>query len=130
MVKTIIIDGTRIHDIPSFYEEINRVFMANVDWKLGQSLDALDDMFYGGYGEIDGSEEITLIWKNFEQNRQSLGLDTTKAYYQNKLESPAVYNIALIQDKLAELQSGRGETYIEIVLKIIGEHKNITIKPE
>jgi len=126
-MKTITIDGNNVHDIPSFYDEINRVFMANVDWRLGQSLDALNDMFYGGYGEIDGGEEITLIWKGFEKNREDLGLKLTKAYYRNKLESPSTFNIELIKDNLAELENGTGKTYFEIILEIIDEHPNIKL---
>ena len=41
---TMRLDGRRVHDIASFYDEINRVFMTGVDWQLGPSLDALDDM--------------------------------------------------------------------------------------
>jgi RNAse (barnase) inhibitor barstar len=126
-MKTITIDGNNVHDIPSFYDEINRVFMANVDWRLGQSLDALNDMFYGGYGEIEGGEEITLIWKDFEKNREDLGLELTKAYYQDKLKSPSIFNIELIKENLAELENGTGKTYFEIVLEIIDEHPNIKL---
>lgn len=35
------IDGNRIRDIPSFYMEINSVFMSGEEWQLGPSLDAL-----------------------------------------------------------------------------------------
>ncbi|MDH6308934.1 RNAse (barnase) inhibitor barstar [Dysgonomonas sp. PFB1-18] len=129
-MKTISFDGNNVYDIPSFYDEINRVFMANVDWRLGQSLDALNDMFYGGYGEIDGDEEITLIWKGFEKNREDLGLELTKTYYLNKLQSPSIFNIELIKENLAELENGTGKTYFEIILEIIGEHPNIKLVPQ
>lgn len=126
-VKTIVIDGKNIHDIPSFYEEINRVFMINVDWKLGQSLDALNDMFYGGYGEIKGNEEILLIWKNFNQNKKDLGFKLTKRYYENKLKQPSVFNIDFVQKEFAALENGQGKTYFEIILEIISEHPNIKL---
>jgi len=130
MAKTIIIDGNNIHDIPSFYDEINRVFMEDEDWKLGASLDALDDMFYGGFGLIKGDEEINLIWKNIEKNRKDLGAEITKEYYLNKLKSPSQFNVAFITEKLAELESSAGKTYFEIILEIIGEHKNIKLIQE
>ncbi|MBP2483340.1 RNAse (barnase) inhibitor barstar [Stenotrophomonas sp. PvP093] len=44
------IEGCTIHDIPSLYAEINRVFMAGEDWQLGPSLDALDDLLHGVHG--------------------------------------------------------------------------------
>lgn len=130
MPKIITIDGNHIHDIPSFYEEINRVFMKNVDWKIGQSLDAINDIFYGGYGEISGNEDIRLIWKNFEQNKKDLGLQLTKDYYKDKLNSPSVFNTDFVRQKLAELENGTGQTYFEIILEIISEHPNIEVIPQ
>ncbi len=127
MEKAVIIDGNNIYDIPSFYEEINRVFMKNQDWKIGQSLDALNDMLYGGYGEIEGYEKIYLIWENFEKNRKDLGFDVTKAYYENKLKQPSVFNTEWVKNKLIELENGIGKTYFEIILEIINEHPNVTL---
>lgn len=127
--KTVIIDGTKIHDIPSFYEEINNVFMVNEDWKLGQSLDALDDMFYGAYSIIKGEEKIRLIWKNFAQNQNDLGLELTQKFYEDKLNSPSTFNTTLIKEKLAELESGKGQTYFDIIVEIISEHSQIKLIP-
>lgn len=125
MQKTFLINGNNIHDIPSFYEEINRVFMPNEDWKLGQSLDAFNDLLYGGFGEIKGNEEICLIWKAYEKNKKDLGYEVTKAYYLNKLKSPTVFNVDFVQNKLRGLENGTGQTYFDIILEIIGEHANI-----
>lgn len=130
VVKTFVIDGKRIHDIPSFYEEINRVFMADEDWKLGMSLDALDDMFYGGYGKINNKEEIEIIWKDFEKNRKDLGFELTLAYYREKLKSPSIFSTSFVEEKLEELNRGMGKTYFEIILEIISEHPNIKLIPE
>lgn len=126
-MKTFVIDGNNIHDIPSFYEEINRVFMPNEDWKLGPSLDALNDLFYGGFGEIKGNEEICLVWTNSEKSKKDLGFELTKAYYLEKLKSPSVFNADFVHEKLIELENGTGKTYFEIILEIIAEHKNITL---
>ncbi|NQD71941.1 ribonuclease inhibitor [Sphingobacterium shayense] len=130
MVKTITIQGNKIHDIPSFYEHINELFMRGVDWNLGQSLDALNDLLYGGYGIIEGNEAINLIWLNFEKNRVDLGYELTLEHYQKKLLKPSVFNIDFIQSKIDELQQGKGMTYFEIILEIISEHTNITLIPK
>lgn len=53
MLKTIAIDGSKI--------QIGR---------LGQSLDALNDMFYEGYGQKRRGEDIQLIWKNFKRTEK------------------------------------------------------------
>lgn len=57
----LVLQGSAVSDIPSFYAEINRVFMAGEDWQLGHSLDALVDMLYGGYGVLAGHESATVI---------------------------------------------------------------------
>jgi len=124
--RTFVIDGTKIHDIPSFYQEINRIFMANEDWKLGQSLDALNDMLYGGFGEIKGGGKIRLIWMASEKNRMDLGMEVTREFYRNKLKSP-VFDAEFVNDKLTELDNGTGKTYFEIVLEIIADHPNIEL---
>lgn len=130
MTKTITIDGSRIYDIPSFYEEINRVFMGDEDWKIGQSLDALNDLLYGGFGEIEGGEDIRLVWKCFEKNRNDLGPKLTKSYYQDKLKSPTIFNTDFVRRKLSELEQGTGQTYFEIILEIISDHPNIKLATE
>lgn len=104
--------------------------MVNEDWQVGESLDALNDLFYGGVGEMKGNEPIHLIWKDFEKNKQDLGKEETKAYYQQKLNSPALYNIPYIQQKLNELENGTGPTYFDIILEIISEYSNIQLIPE
>ena len=57
-MKKIIIEGKNINNIETFYEEVNRVFMSDEHWKIAQSLDALNDMLYGSFGEIKGKEKI------------------------------------------------------------------------
>ncbi|MEN4902932.1 barstar family protein [Luteimonas sp. TWI1416] len=125
--KSLLLDGSRIHDIASFYDEINRVFMAEVDWTLGPSLDALDDMLYGGYGALDGDAPVTLVWTAFEKNRQDLGVETTRRFLQAKLDQPERFNVAHVQRQLDALEAGTGQTYFEIVLEILASHPNIEL---
>ena len=123
----IIIQGSAIHDIPSFYEEINRVFMADENRNIGNSLDALNDLLYGGFGVLNGKEKVTLLWLDLEKSRQALGYEVTKAYYEQKLKPDSVFNKNLFQKKLTELENGTGETYFDTVLDIISEHPNIDL---
>lgn len=127
--KTLIIEGQTIHDIPSFYDEINRVFMADEDWKLGQSLDALDDMLYGGYGALQGGATVILIWRQMEKNREDLGLEATRGHYRRKLEHPERFNIERIRSDLEALERGDGPTFFDIVQQIIADHHNIDLRP-
>lgn len=126
-MKKIIIEGKNINNIETFYEEVNRVFMSQENWKIAQSLDAFNDMLYGSFGEIKGNEKIQLIWKDIEQNQKSLGFQTTLEFYQNKLKSPEIFNRKFVLSKIDELHNGVGLTFFEIVLEIISDHENVIL---
>ena len=125
--KPLVIDGAGITGIASFYDEINRVFMSGEDWKIGASLDALNDMFYGGYGAIAGDEPVLLVWRNMDDSRRALGREATRAFLEDKLSHPDRYDVARIGRDLAELEGGGGQTFFEIVLEIIRDHPNIEL---
>lgn len=125
--STAIIEGSRIDDIPSLYRELNRVFMVGEDWQIGQSLDAINDLLYGGYGVLHGVTKPTIMWKNSEHSRKSLSKETTKKYYLSKLSRPDVFNSRQFQQDLEELESGRGQTYFDIVLEVFSDHPEICL---
>lgn len=129
MTLTLTIRGDAIDDVPSFYSEINRIFMADEDWKLGESLDALDDMMRGGYGVMHGAGPVRLVWQAMDKARASLGFATTRELLQAKLGHPEMYNAELIRRQLAALEAGTGQTYFDIVLEIIAGHPNIELVP-
>nr|WP_246184907.1 NTP transferase domain-containing protein [Paracoccus aestuariivivens] len=126
-VLTLTIDGGSFDGIDGFYEEINRVFMANEDWRLGHSLDALDDMLYGGYGALNGAMSVGIHWKNIGKSRQDLGVGTTRNWLLGKLAQPVGYNTRHIQAQLDAVERGEGETFFEIVLQIFAAHPNINL---
>lgn len=127
MTKTLTLVGADIHDIPSLYDQINRVFMAGEDWTLAPSLDALDDMLYGGFGAIDGDEPVILVWEGFERMPVVLGLETTRVFLEQKLDRPDVFNTDLIHRQLDALERGEGQTYLELVVEILSSHPNIQL---
>lgn len=129
MPRILTLDGSRIDDLASFYDQVNRVFMTGVDWQLGHSLDALDDMLYGGYGALDGDAPVTLVWTDFERSRRALGAEATRAWLQDKLDTPGRYDKARIRRDLDALEDGSGPTFFELVLDIIAAHPNITLEP-
>ncbi|WP_159681084.1 barstar family protein [Luteimonas sp. 9C] len=128
MSRTLTLDGRRIRDLASFYDAINRTFMTGVDWRLGHSLDALDDMLYGGYGALDGDAPVTLVWTDFERSREALGIETTRAWLQDKLDTPGRYDTARIRRDLDALDAGSGPTFFDLVLEILAAHPNITLE--
>ncbi len=127
MVKQIQIEGNRINDIASFYEEINRVFMPGESWRIGQSLDAFNDLLFGGYGTLQGFQSVELVWHHMAHSRQALGDQATRVYYRDKLRPGSPYNKKLFEEKLAALESGHGETYFDTILAIIAAHPHIKL---
>ena len=101
--------------------------MQREDWQLAESLDALDDMLYGAYGAIKGSDAVRIIWKNFRGNQKDLGVEPTRRHYLSKLEHPKHFNGVYIKKQLDDLDRGRGKTYFEIILEIISGHPNIEL---
>lgn len=126
--RILTLDGNAFDDIASFFDEINRVFMAGETWALGHSLDALDDMLYGAYGAIQGNEPVVLHWKNMERSKTSLGLGATRAFYQAKLAQPEKFDARRARKQLDDLEQGTGPTYFDIVLQIIADHPNIELR--
>ncbi|PTW48040.1 barstar (barnase inhibitor) [Sphingomonas faeni] len=126
-MKTLTIIGRNISDIPTFYAEINRVFMAKEGWQLGESLDALNDLLYGGYGAIEGRERVRIVWQDVAASRAALGVETTRAFLTKKLQRPAGFDVEAIGSQQDALDRGTGQTYFEIVVEIISDHRNIEL---
>lgn len=125
-MKTLRIDGSAVHDIPSFYDEVNRVFMDGVDWRLGESLDALSDLLHGGYGAIDGVKPVRIVLGDDARLRAALGFEETRRHHAAKLGRPG-YDQGLIARRLRDLEAGAGPTYYETVREILAEHPNLEV---
>lgn len=125
--REIEIDGSAVHGIPSLYAELNRVLMPDEDWTLGESLDALDDLLYGGFGVLHGAEPVRVIWRDSAIARAALGPEATRAYYRAKLERPDVYAAPVARRALEALEAGEGETYFALVTRVFRDHANIDL---
>ncbi|MCC3217775.1 ribonuclease inhibitor [Chryseobacterium sp. X308] len=127
--KMIVIHGGHFSSLRGFYEEVSSVLMKDTDWKVG-TLDGFDDILYGGFGVIEGKEEIEIIWKESEKSKEDLGFKATREFYENKIRQGKPFNTELIQQKLNELIEGKGQTLFEILIEIIESHMNITLSLE
>jgi|SRR5690554_3357616 len=127
-IPSFTINGDHIDSIGDFYKEINRLFMKGEDWEIGQSLDALDDLFYGGFGTHKSLKKFNLVWTNISKSKQVLGLETTIAFYEDKLSKPELYDSKFAKSKLLALEQGMGQTYFEIIMEIIESHPSINFK--
>lgn len=120
------LDGSRFDDIAGFYSEVNRVFMANESWRLGESLDALNDMLHGGFGALMHADTATLYWLSFEKSRRDLGYDATRKWLLAKLDQPG-FDQRHIRAQFDALERGEGQTYFDIIQQIIAEHPKIDL---
>lgn len=127
MAQHFTIEGSAIHDIASFYAEINRVFMAGESWQIGPSLDALNDLLHGGIGRIGGAGPVVVTWKDMAQTRAALGHTATERYYEDKLRPGSPFNHGYFRERLAALRSGDGQTYFDLVMAVFADHPNITV---
>ena len=128
--KTIIIHGDHFSDLTGFYKEMDRLFMKDVDWRLGESLDALNDILYGGFGVYEPGEAVLVVWRNFSKSRTDLGIHETKKNYEMKIQKGHPYNVKLFQDKLVDIENGVGQTLCDIIVEIFLDHKNIELRLE
>lgn len=125
--RVIEIDGSLVHGIPSLYAELNRVFMSDEPWSLGESLDALDDLLYGGFGALHGAESARVVWRQSDAARAALGVETTRDYLRDKIARPDIYAAAPARRALTELEAGRGETYFDLVVRVFRDHANVEL---
>ena len=124
-----VIDGHLFNDIAGFYEELNRVFMAGETWKLGPSLDALDDMLYGGYGALLDAKPAKISWRAIEKSAADLGLAATRRWLTDKLQHSDRFNSEAIRAQIEQLESGTGKTYFDLVMEIFQDHPEIQLIP-
>jgi RNAse (barnase) inhibitor barstar len=69
MSQTIIeIEGSKIMDLESFYNEIHALFCPKFNY-FGRNLDALVDVLRGGFGVFPLGDKVDIIWKETKANR-------------------------------------------------------------
>ncbi|QAY71908.1 ribonuclease inhibitor [Xylanimonas protaetiae] len=125
--RTFHLDGARVDSVATFYDELDRVFMAGEDWRLGPSLDALDDLLRGGFGALHGAGPAAVVWHDYDHSREALGFAATRAHLQGKVDDPQVFDAELFRRRLADLEAGRGRTYLELVLEVFAGHPEVEL---
>ena len=52
------IDGRRFSNMAGFYDEVERVFIFGLDWKIGRNLNAFNDILRGGVWRHEDGQPI------------------------------------------------------------------------
>lgn len=129
-MKKIEIDGNKFSNLTSFYNEVESKLTKDINWKIGRSLDAFNDILRGGVGVYEHEEPITLTWINYDKSQQDLGWDETISYIESKLTTCHPSNREFVLKELDEAREGKGVTLAQIIVGIILEHKHINFERE
>ncbi len=71
--KWIFIDGRDIHTLNDFFEQIEQKLTNKIDFKTGRSLNAFNDLLWGGFGIHEYEAPLHIVWIYAEKSRQALG---------------------------------------------------------
>jgi RNAse (barnase) inhibitor barstar len=69
MAETYSLDGGKIVDLDSFYDEVSAEILPGVQW--GRNRDACDDILRGGFGTPE--DGFVLQWVSSAVSREALG---------------------------------------------------------
>lgn len=112
------IDGLRFSTLDEFFDEVSRVLIPSVEW--GRTLDAFDDILYGGLGTPD--DGFTIKWKNHEMSRQRLGYSQTARHMRDVLQRCHPSGVGVVRDELRNALEGRGPTLFDTIVDIVRQH--------
>ncbi|KAL6078739.1 Barnase inhibitor [Balamuthia mandrillaris] len=114
------LDGNRIEDLDSFYDEVARQLLSpGISW--GRNLSALDDILRGGFGTPEGTV-WRIRWVNSQRSRQQLGHAALARWLEQGLTRVHPSNRKLWEERLAEARAGRGETLFDKLVEVIRDH--------
>jgi len=125
--KIVVINGNNFHNIEGFYLELDRVLKKNPIFSTNHNLDALRDLFRGGFGAYDYGEDVIIVWENSEKSRGDLGYYETIEHYENLLTKSLPSNRNKINSYLDNARRGKGDTLFNIINKIIKDQGNVDL---
>ncbi|MGO3886044.1 MAG: ribonuclease inhibitor [Mycetocola sp.] len=124
-MPTHIINGAQIAGITDLYIQLNATLMADEDWDMGASLDALNDVLYQHEGAASPDDPVRVVLTDHEIARAALGMAETRRWLEAKREQPGTFNQDRIQHDLNELTNGTGQTYFDLVCEVFADHPDI-----
>ncbi|MGY5766304.1 barstar family protein [Brachybacterium sp. DNPG3] len=122
------IDGTRIDTIGDLYDQFDREFMREEDWRMGASLDALDDVLYGLDARTSSGDPAVVVWHDHARSREALGVAATERWLLDKLDRPGTFDTTRFRADLDALRAGTGRTYFDIVLEVFADHPLVDLR--
>jgi len=126
MNKVFIIDGENFNNFKGFCKEFSNVVLSG-KYQWNGSLDAFNDILWGGFGDIEGEEEYTIIWRNVAKSRKDLGYSETIKRLYKVLESCHPSNEEKVIQEISNAKMEKGPTLFDLIEEIILDNKNVTL---
>ena len=114
----LIIDGTRVWSLETFWDEVGRSLIPGVKW--GRNLDAFNDILRGGFGTP--ASGFILRWTEAETSRAFLGYSETIRQLEKRADECHPDNIFSVAAEIEQARQGRGPTVFDWLVEIIREH--------
>lgn len=122
-----LIDGAAVGSIAAFYAQLNEKLMRGEDWEIGPSLDALNDLLYGGIGALAGAGRQRWVITDHADMAAALGVETTRAWLRAKLDPEGPFGRPAIREQLERLEASGHATYFELLLEVFADHPQVEL---
>jgi len=103
--KIMVLDGSKFSNLEGFYKEVDTLFRKNPDRQIRHNMSTLNDLLRGGSRVMKFEEPIKLVWKNSSKSMMDLGLKAANGW-------------------------AMGESFFEILVDIMSEHRHIELSLE
>ena len=121
-----VVEGSAFHTLDEAAAEFTRALALTSPWE--GSLDALNDVLYGGFGTPAGG--FVLVWRDSDLSRERLGYPATTAWLEARVRRGPPYDVALLSGRLEAARRGEGQTLFDVVVEIIRDHPEIELRLE
>jgi RNAse (barnase) inhibitor barstar len=125
--KVFVLDGNKFGTLDGFCDEAQTILTKDLSWKIGTNLDALNDLFWGGFGAFEHEELIDIVWKNSNKSKSDLGYPETIKWLERKLKRCHPSNVPSVKEELQRAKNYEGPTLFDIIIEIVEEHKHINL---
>lgn len=126
MNKVFIIDGDKFSNFKGFCKEFSDIVLSGkYDWH--GSLDAFNDILFGGFGDIEDEEQYTIIWRNSAKSKIDLGYSETIAKLNEKLNNCHQSNVEEVIQEIKDAKMNKGPTIFDWIEETILDNENVTL---
>jgi Barstar (barnase inhibitor) len=129
MNKVFIIDGENFNDFKGFCKEFSNVVLSG-KYQWNGSLDAFNDILWGGFGDLEDAEEYIIIWRNSAKSKKDLGYSQTIIKLNEMLERCHPSNSEKIIREISDAMLNKGPTIFDWIEEIILDNKNVKLTLE